>query len=64
MSGQIGPPVGRKTDPQSFFLSGQVIHNPLLPAPVPSFRVTNRACCREVKIPNQYGEVILWCLFM
>ena len=22
MSGQIGPPVGRKTDPQSFFLSG------------------------------------------
>ena len=23
-----------------------------------------RACCREVKIPNQYGGVILWCLFM
>ena len=26
--------------------------------------VRNRACCREVKIPNQYGGVILWCLFM
>ena len=24
----------------------------------------NRACCREVKNPNQYGGVILWCLFM
>ena len=24
----------------------------------------SRACCREVKIPNQYGGVILWCLFM
>ena len=46
MSGQIGPPVGRKTDPQSFFLSGQVIHNPLLPAPVPSFRVTKSRCWR------------------
>ena len=23
-----------------------------------------RACCREVKNPNQYGSVILWCLFM
>ena len=22
------------------------------------------ACCCEVKIPNQYGGVILWCLFM
>ena len=27
-------------------------------------RVVSRACCREVKIPNQYGGVILWCLFM
>ena len=26
--------------------------------------VMTRACCREVKIPNQYGGVILWCLFM
>ena len=26
--------------------------------------LTTRACCREVKIPNQYGGVILWCLFM
>ena len=26
--------------------------------------MTSRACCREVKIPNQYGRVILWCLFM
>ena len=24
----------------------------------------NRACCREIKNPNQYGGVILWCLFM
>ena len=24
----------------------------------------SRACCCEVKIPNQYGGVILWCLFM
>ena len=27
-------------------------------------RMVSRACCREVKIPNQYGGVILWCLFM
>ena len=27
-------------------------------------RMVTRACCREVKIPNQYGGVILWCLFM
>ena len=26
--------------------------------------VKTRACCREVKVPNQYGGVILWCLFM
>ena len=26
--------------------------------------IGSRACCREVKIPNQYGGVILWCLFM
>ena len=26
--------------------------------------LTNRACCREVKIPNQYGGVIFWCLLM
>ena len=25
--------------------------------------VDSRACCREVKIPNHYGGVILWCLF-
>ena len=28
------------------------------------FQMCIRACCREVKIPNQYGGVILWCLFM
>ena len=26
--------------------------------------VDSRACCREVKNPNRYGGVILWCLFM
>ena len=26
--------------------------------------VATSACCREAKIPNQYGGVILWCLFM
>ena len=26
--------------------------------------MSTRACCREVKIPNQYGGVILWCLFL
>ena len=26
--------------------------------------MSSRACCREVKNPNQYGPVILWCLFM
>ena len=26
--------------------------------------VVIRACCREVKIPNQFSGVILWCLFM
>ena len=25
----------------------------------PTDRMANRACCREVKIPNQYGGVIL-----
>ena len=28
------------------------------------FDLVIRACWREVKIPNQYGGVILWCLFM
>ena len=26
--------------------------------------MVTRACCREVKIPNKYGQMILWCLFM
>ena len=33
------------------------------PSPLPSGMDT-RACCRKVKNPNQYGPVILWCLFM
>ena len=27
-------------------------------------QLSSRACCREVKIPNQPGGVILWSLFM
>ena len=37
----------------------QQVPNRMSPLPVPT-----RACCREVKNPNQYGGVILWCLFM
>ena len=28
--------------------------------PIELWPLYNRACCREVKIPNQYGGVILW----
>ena len=31
---------------------------------IQSLVMVTRACCRKVKIPNQYSGLILWCLFM